>query len=154
MRNLPIIIFVIIISSLTSFLVTHYSLPKNEPVIQSLKPIEGQKVRLLNSPIGGFFFAVNNKEKVEKGYKFDFALGNRNYAEFEGVKIRISWGKKPIEKDQKPDLKSTNIAIDKIEVGKWKNFSLVIPVTDEKDLEIVALTILGANKISLFDSEK
>lgn len=159
MKIFLITICAMLVSAITSFAVLEIKGSKS-PAADSfnfssnLKAVDGGKTKLMNTAIGGFFFSVLGKEKVEKGYKFDFVLGNRNFSEYQGVKIRVSWGKKPENKDQKPELKSTNFNIGKIGIGRWKNFSLIIPEMDEKNLEIVALSVLGADKILLMDGKQ
>lgn len=115
----------------------------------NLQTIEGKNVKLLNTPVGGFFFASSGIEKSEKGYKFKFMLGNRNFAQYEGLQMKIRWAKKP-EKDQKAKFKETDLTInDPIFAGKWKNFEITIPEKDQKEFEIISLVIISAEKISM-----
>ena len=115
----------------------------------SLVALEGKNVSTLNTPAGRFLFSVRGRDKTDKGYKFGFTIGNSNYADYEGLTLRVSWGKKPATKDEKVTMASQDIKLSKIEAGQLKNIDVFIPTTNENDLQVINVNIVDLAKVSL-----
>lgn len=124
--------------------------------------VETGKITVVNSVVGQFFVVVgDNPEKTNDGFKFDFSIGNKNYADYEDVTLELRWGKNPAKADNAKnkkakevkvslaDLEKTNIEVAKLKAGHWQKFSVVIPAKEESDMEILNLSLVGVKKISL-----
>lgn len=125
---------------------------------RDLTAVEGNKIIVVNSAVGQFFFTANAKEKVAGGYKFNFSIGNKNYAQYEGLSLKVRWGKNPTKKDKNAkitagDLKSEDVKISSLGAGEWKKFDVVIPAKNEQDMEILNLVIFAVEKVSLHSAK-
>jgi hypothetical protein len=125
---------------------------------RDLTAVESNKVIVVNAAMGQFFFTANGKEKTDAGYKFNFSIGNKNFAQFEGLNIVVRWGKNPAKKDKKAtkisvdNLKAETFKIATLKAGEWQNFDVVIPAKNESEMEIINLVVSGVEKISLLKS--
>ena len=138
------ILVAVAVSAITTCAVAHFS----GPFGGSLRSAEGKNVSTITSPAGQFLFTLRSREKADAGYKFGFSIGNHNFAKYEGLTIRVSWGKKP-GKDEKPNFASQDVKIDSLAPGQWKDLDVVIQAASETDLQLVNLNIVNIEKVSL-----
>ena len=121
---------------------------------KELTSIRAKKIITVNSTVGQFLFTVDGKEKVEGGYKFNFIVGNKNYAQYEGLQLKVRWGKNPAKKGKKSkistkDLNAENVTLKVLKAGEWQEFSVIIPAKNEEEMEILNLAVFAVDKIAL-----
>ena len=145
MKDYKGLLLVLVVAAATSYGVSYFAGGGKG----SMRALEGRNVSTINSPAGRFLFTVRGREKTDKGFKFAFTLGNNNSSGYEGLTLRVSWGKKPASKDEKVTMASQDIKLDKIDAGTLKDVDVFIPTVNEADLQVINVNIVDLDKVLL-----
>ncbi|MFA5088248.1 MAG: hypothetical protein WC552_04360 [Candidatus Omnitrophota bacterium] len=104
--------------------------------------------RKVETNSGAFLVSVNNVRPIQDGYRIAFHVGNPNFASYQGIKLKLCWGKKwdPDSAQSYEEWRKTLVSAEyfyngKLREGTWTEINIDISPVVTKQLEHIECSL-------------
>ena len=110
--------------------------------------ILSKEYRKIDTNSGYFLIGIKKFEPIKGGYKLTFHIGNPNFGNYSGLKLKVLWGKK-FDSDNLKDYEAWRNSLTgaaytstlRLNAGTWNELHVDIPVNSPKNLEYMECSL-------------